>query len=243
MTGTNRPASILSLSSVTNACPLPRFARGTTTRPFPVTFDQSRNSRFCDQGPRSVVAKTPPGLSHRRHRPDAQLSHRVQHEVEAAAELVECVGGVVDRQVGSQRSGQSEVAACHDRGNLGAAILGELKRCRADRAGCAVDQDPVAGFQGEMLDGRICVEGAFADDRLIEAQIRGHVRDRPGFGHAEVFRLGAVIPGPAHSEDAVSGLEQAEPPRPRLRRFRRNPCRGCFAAIAAAPVSSRMSVG
>jgi hypothetical protein len=60
-----------------------------------------------------------------------------------------------------------------------------------------------------MLDDRICVKGAFADDSLIEAQIRGHVRDRPGFGHAEIFRLGAVIPGRAHSENAVSGLEQA----------------------------------
>jgi len=101
------------------------------------------------------------------------------------------------------------VAACHDGDNLGAAIFGQLQRCRADRAGCAVDQDPVARFQCEMLDGGICVKGAFADDSLIEAQIRGHKRDQPGFGHAEVFCLCAVIPERAHSEYAVSGLEQA----------------------------------
>jgi integrase len=35
------------------------------------------------------------------------------------------------------------------------------------------------------------------------------VRDRPGFGHAEILRLGAVILGRAHSENAVPGLEQA----------------------------------
>ena len=67
----------------------------------------------------------------------------------------------------------------------------------------------MSGFQGEMLDRRICVKGAFADNSLIEAQVRGHARDRPGFGHAEILRLGAVIFERAHSENAVSGLEQA----------------------------------
>ena len=100
------------------------------------------------------------------------------------------------------------MTACHDRDNLRAAIFGELKRCRADRAGRAIDQDPVAGFQGEMFDDRIGVKGAFADDSLIEAEIRGHLRDRPGFGHAEILRLGAVIPGRAHPENAVARLER-----------------------------------
>jgi len=61
-----------------------------------------------------------------------------------------------------------------------------------------------------MLNGRIRVKGAFADDSLIEAQIRRHVSDRPGFGHAEKFRLSAVISGRAHSENAVSWLEHAD---------------------------------
>jgi hypothetical protein len=60
-----------------------------------------------------------------------------------------------------------------------------------------------------MFDDRVGVKGAFADDSLVEAQIRGHVRDRPCFGHAEMFRLGAVLPERAHSKNAVSGLEQA----------------------------------
>jgi len=101
------------------------------------------------------------------------------------------------------------MSARHDRDDLRAAIFGELKRCRADRAGRAVDQDPVAGLQGEMLDDRMGVKGAFADDGLIEAEIRGHLRDRPGFGHAQILRLGAVIPERAHPENAVPGLEQA----------------------------------
>src|ERR1700682_3280295 len=67
----------------------------------------------------------------------------------------------------------------------------------------------MAGFHGEMLDDGIRVKGAFADDSLIETQIRGHTRDRPGFGHAEILRLGAVFPERAHSENALSGLEQA----------------------------------
>lgn len=123
--------------------------------------------------------------------------------------MVECVRGIVDRQVGSEGSGQVKMAARYDRGNLGAAIFGELKRCRADCAGCAVDQDLVAGFQAEMLDSRIRVKGAFADDSLIEAQIRRHVSDRPGLAHAEIFRLGTVIPGRAHSKNMVSRLEHA----------------------------------
>jgi hypothetical protein len=60
-----------------------------------------------------------------------------------------------------------------------------------------------------MFDDRIGVKGAFADDGLIEAEIRGHLRDRPGFGHAEIIRMGTVIPERAHSENAVSGLEPA----------------------------------
>jgi len=59
----------------------------------------------------------------------------------------------VDHQVSTQRARQFAVAACHDRDNLGAAILGQLKRGRSDRAGGAVNQDPVAGSQSEMFDG------------------------------------------------------------------------------------------
>jgi hypothetical protein len=68
----------------------------------------------------------------------------------------------------------------------------------------------VAGLAAELFDARIGVEGAFAQDSLIEAQIPWHRGDRPGFGHAEIFRLGAVIPGRAHSENAVAGPEQAD---------------------------------
>ena len=66
------------------------------------------------------------------------------------------------------------------------------------RGGMPVTHSRSGSRPGGAVEGG-AVKGGFADHRLIEAEIRGHRRDRPGFSHAEISRLGAVIPEGARS--------------------------------------------
>jgi len=85
----------------------------------------------------------------------ADLGQRAQLRVAAegvedhveVAELGDGVGGVVDRLVGAEAAQEVEVAGAGGGEDVGAEVLGDLDRQRADAAGAGVDQHALAALQ------------------------------------------------------------------------------------------------
>ena len=122
---------------------------------------------------------------------------------------------VVDCAVSAEGSDEIQVPRRDDRRHLGAIGLRELHCRRADGAGRAVDEDPVARLEAERLQIRVRIPGSLADHGLAEARTRRHGSDRPLFGHAEIFGMRAVDVR-RQAEDAIARLERRDARADRL---------------------------
>ena len=74
------------------------------------------------------------------------LADRIEDDVVRLLVLGEVLGRVVDDSVGAQAPDQFHVVGVADRGHVGAEVLHELDRRRADGAGRAIDEDVLAGW-------------------------------------------------------------------------------------------------
>ena len=203
MTARNSFASMRAFRKPTKASA--SFGRGRTTRLLPVMDDQIASGYVLPPRPEVRHREDPARFQQSPTTEVRRFSDRVEHEIEGLADSCEVLGGVVHRAVRAEGFHEIEMPRRDDRRHLGAIVLRELHRRRANGAGRAVDQDRVAGLEVEFLQTIVRVPGALADDGLVKARACGHGRDRALLGNAQVFRMSA---GPIrrHAKDALARL-------------------------------------
>src|SRR3990172_9793423 len=117
---------------------------------------------------------------------------------------------VVDHRVGAERPHELEVLRVAHRGDVGAEVLAELHRGGADRAGGAVDEEPLPAAdvsQSQAVQGE---DRAVANGRrLLERDVARHLRQRGPLPDADELGMCAV-PTDIGAEDAVTDRELAD---------------------------------
>ncbi len=142
---------------------------------------------------------------HAPHLPQRMVADVVEDEVVALLAAREVLLRVVDSVTGAERAHQLHVARARHARDLGALGARNLHRERADPARGAVHQyllsRPQAALVAQALQGRD--RGNRHRGRLLEAQVRRLVHQRPVLAHDQVLGERA----PPRAEHRVPGLE------------------------------------